>query len=139
MMKHFIAAMAVMLSLITTQGVLPMVSDASVMELQVAAYRGETESLFEVVEMINAGRVNNDVTLTIRGVPYEEYSIRVNLPGGASRSAGITGQNRVKQADSEGLVSWTWRIGAVTPAGVHEILITREATGERNSLPLVIE
>ena len=93
----------------------------------------------EIVEFTNTGRVNNDVTLTIRGLPQGEYSIRVILPGGQSRAAGVSGDNRTQTADTNGLASWTWRVGAVTPRGSHDIIITRDATGEQFTLPLVIE
>ncbi len=59
-------------------------------------------------------------TLTIKGLPNTEYSIKVYYSSGASKAAGL--ENKI--SDSNGNVSWKWRIGSRTNEGEHKIEIS---------------
>jgi|GEM_PF-162333 len=67
------------------------------------------------------GTVQNGstATLSITGKPNTEYSISVYYSSGASKADGL----EAKTSESNGKVSWTWKIGANTKAGTHRIVI----------------
>ena len=63
---------------------------------------------------------NKTATLTINGKAGTEYSIKVFYSTAASSASGLVN----KIADSNGTVTWSWKVGGSTKAGDHKIVIT---------------
>lgn len=64
---------------------------------------------------------NNDyATVTIQGKPNTEYKCAVQYTTKWSTAEGLG----KKVSDENGVVSWTWKVGAKTKAGDHKIKIT---------------
>lgn len=63
---------------------------------------------------------NEKASLTIQGKPNTEYSISVFYSTAASTADGL--ENKV--SDSNGKVTWTWKVGGRTKAGSHDITIS---------------
>ncbi|PWM47667.1 MAG: hypothetical protein DBX47_00250 [Clostridiales bacterium] len=59
-------------------------------------------------------------SLKIKGIPGTTYTISVFYSSGASKANGL----EAKTADSDGFVTWTWKIGAKTKAGNHRVVIS---------------
>ena len=64
-------------------------------------------------------------TLSIKGKPNTEYSISVYYSTAASKADGLEN----KTSDSNGNISWTWKVGGRTNSGTHKIVI-KEANGD---------
>ncbi|HEX3038199.1 MAG TPA: hypothetical protein VHO94_04300 [Oscillospiraceae bacterium] len=62
---------------------------------------------------------NETATISIKGAPNTNYSIKVMYSESASTAKGLED----KTSDSSGKVSWSWKIGAKTALGSHEITI----------------
>lgn len=75
---------------------------------------------------------NENVTVTIHGAPYTEYSITVYYKSGASDADGL----ERKTSDADGYVSWTWHIGGRTSAGTFEITV--QGGGEKETVEFTI-
>lgn len=67
-------------------------------------------------------------TLVVKGLPNTEYSIKVYYSSGASKAAGL--ENKI--SDSDGKITWKWKIGSRTKDGEHKI----EISGENGSTVL---
>ena len=63
--------------------------------------------LISVTSPIDAGEIQ---TLTIKGKPDTEYEIKVYYKSSASKADGL----EKKKSDSNGNVSWTWKVGTNT-------------------------
>lgn len=68
---------------------------------------------------------NEMATLSIKGKPNTEYSISVYYSTAASKADGLEN----KTSDSNGNISWTWKVGGRTNSGTHKIVI-KEANGD---------
>lgn len=86
-----------------------------------AATQGTTASVsLSVTSFPNTVHRNEDVTLTAKGKPNTEYTIKVFYSSGASKADGLEKHT----SDSNGNVSWTWQIGGKTNAGTYKITIS---------------
>ena len=63
---------------------------------------------------------NEIVTVTIQGQPDTVYDIEVYYRSGASTAEGL----EAKTSDSDGYVTWTWKVGGSTTAGTYRIVVT---------------
>lgn len=63
---------------------------------------------------------NNMASLTIQGKPNTDYRISVYYSSGESTAEGLG----MKTSDSDGYVTWEWKVGARTKAGSHKIVIS---------------
>lgn len=85
----------------------------------------EEESVFEEIEIslisvtspISAG---STASITVQGEPDTDYSITVIYSSGASKADGL----ETKTSDSDGIVSWSWKIGTRTKEGTYRISIS---------------
>lgn len=59
-------------------------------------------------------------TISIKGMPNTLYSIKVKYSSGYSSAKGLVDT----MSDGEGNCSWSWRIGAKTPPGEYDIIIS---------------
>ncbi|AOT68305.1 stalk domain-containing protein [Geosporobacter ferrireducens] len=64
-------------------------------------------------------KAGENATVTIQGTPGVEYKISVFYSSGASKAAGL----EAKKADSNGNVSWTWKVGSSTKPGKYDVVI----------------
>ncbi|MDF2548799.1 MAG: hypothetical protein K0R93_3697 [Anaerosolibacter sp.] len=69
-------------------------------------------------------KAGENVTATIGGSPGVEYDIEVYYSSGPSKAAGL----EPKKADSNGNVSWTWKVGSKTNPGQYKIVIKGDMT-----------
>lgn len=74
-----------------------------------------------VTSLTSSVRRNENVSISISGEPGVTYSITVTYPSGATATADGLGD---KTADSNGYVSWSWKIGGRTNPGTGRILIS---------------
>jgi hypothetical protein len=136
-MLKYTALLTLMITVSTAARLQPiLISDLYVYagnQAYVQAYADVTE--VSVVSLTSPVRINNTAALTIRGRPGEVYSIIVEYISGQSRASGVTGPNRSKTADSDGLVTWSWLVGLNTTPTLHTIIITEESTGSRIFVP----
>ncbi len=63
---------------------------------------------------------NSLATITIKGKPNTEYTCKVMYSSGWSTAEGLG----KKTSDSNGIVSWTWKVGRKTKEGEHPIKIS---------------
>lgn len=73
-----------------------------------------------LVDMTSLVYNNNMASLTIQGKPNTEYSIFVYYSSGTSEADGL----ERKTSDSNGYVTWEWKVGPRTKAGSHRIVIS---------------
>ena len=78
------------------------------------------ESVLKLVSVTTPCENGSNATLSIIGKPNTEYKISVFYSSGASKAKGL----EQKTSDANGNVSWTWKVGANTTAGVHKITIS---------------
>lgn len=62
----------------------------------------------------------DEVTITVQGTPNTPYSIKVVYKSGASTSKDL----KSKTSDSNGIVSWTWKVGTKTSLGTYPVTIS---------------
>ena len=62
----------------------------------------------------------SDVTVSIKGLPNTTYDIDVMYSSGASKASGLED----KTSDSEGNVSWTFKVSSNVKPGTYEVKIT---------------
>jgi micrococcal nuclease len=86
----------------------------------------------EIVHVTSPIEANHEATLTAKVPPGAAASIRVKYKSGASTAAGLED----KQADSEGIVSWSWRISPNTKAGTWSIVIS--CNGESKTTDFIV-
>lgn len=65
-------------------------------------------------------KINAKATVRIKGKPDTEYKISVFYSSAASTAKGL----EAKISDSDGMVSWTWKVGARTKEGDFKIVIS---------------
>ena len=78
------------------------------------------ESVLKLVSVTTPCENGSNATLSIIGKPNTEYKISVFYSSGPSKAKGL----EQKTSDANGNVSWTWKVGANTTAGVHKITIS---------------
>lgn len=89
-------------------------------ELLPSTTEAEEESdTLQIVSYESAVRRNETVTLSAKGKPNTAYRITVYYKSGPSSAAGL----EEKVSDSDGNVSWTWKIGGRTAAGTFRIVV----------------
>jgi len=81
------------------------------------AEQGTKITVENLTTPIDAGK---EATLTIKGKPNTEYRISVYYSSGASKADGLEN----KTTDSNGFLSWTWKVGAKTKSGTYRIVIS---------------
>ena len=65
-------------------------------------------------------KINAKATVRIKGKPDTEYKISVFYSSAASTAKGL----EAKISDGDGMVSWTWKVGARTKEGDFKIVIS---------------
>lgn len=99
----------------------PPVSSATVTspsdEPVVTAPSDGTLHLLSLTETVARGK---EATVTVQGVPGRTYTITVYYPSSVSTAKGL----EPKAADTDGVVSWSWRVGSRTSEGSHRIEIS---------------
>ncbi|MGM9637937.1 MAG: hypothetical protein ACI3YK_08165 [Eubacteriales bacterium] len=73
--------------------------------------------LLEFTDSVTKG---SNATVTIKGKPDTVYSIKVRYSSGYSTAKGLEDQT----SDSDGICSWTWRVGASTKSGSYPVTIS---------------
>ena len=73
-----------------------------------------TLKLVSLTSPINAGK---SAKIVMQGKAGVEYSITVYYKSGRSKAAGLS----AKTADSKGIITWMWKVGANTSPGVWSI------------------
>lgn len=73
-----------------------------------------------VLEFTQTVAKGNKATVTIRGLPNTEYTIKVKYSSGYSSAAGL----EPKISDADGVCSWTWKVGGSTKPGSYPITIS---------------
>ena len=74
-------------------------------------------SLVSITSPISAG---STASITVQGEPDTDYSITVMYSSGPSSADGL----ETKTSDSDGVVSWSWKIGTRTKEGTYRISIS---------------
>ena len=78
------------------------------------------ENILEVVSYTASVNAGSDASVTIKGKPDTEYSIKVVYSSGTSTASGL----ETKKSDEDGNVSWSWVVGAKTGKGTYPIKIS---------------
>lgn len=73
-----------------------------------------------LLEFTDTVKKGNTATVTIKGKPDTVYSIKVKYSSGYSTAKGLEDQT----SDSNGVCSWTWRVGGSTKSGSYPITIS---------------
>lgn len=79
-----------------------------------------TPSGIYLLEFTDSVTKGSNATVTIQGKPNTVYSIKVRYSSGYSTAKGLEEQT----SDSDGICSWTWRVGASTKSGSYPITIS---------------
>lgn len=106
--------------------------------------KGSTvESTTEATEVVYQGLTiiswpetisrNETGTVKIQGKPNTKYTITVYYKSGASTADGL----EAKTTDSNGYVSWSWKVGGRTSAGTFKIVIS--GSGESKTVYFTVE
>lgn len=90
-------------------------------------------SKLSIVSLTSPVSPNDYATITAKGKPNETYYIEVIYKSGPSTAQGLEPQ----EADSDGLISWTWKIGPRTSAGKWQIRIS--GNGEAVSTYITVQ
>lgn len=77
-------------------------------------------SNINLVSMISPVSRGSDVTVSIKGLPNTTYDIDVMYSSGESKAKGLED----KTSDSEGKVSWTFKVSSNVKPGTYEVKIT---------------
>jgi len=80
----------------------------------------------DIISVSSPIRHGRDATLVANTLPGATCSIAVYYSSGASSAQGLI----TKQANSNGSVSWTWRVGSRTTPGSWRIVVTASLNGE---------
>ena len=73
-----------------------------------------------VTYLTDSVKKGSKATLSVTGTPGVTYSIAVYYSSSVSAAKGL----EPKSADSNGNVSWSWRVGSRTKPGKHKIVIS---------------
>ena len=79
-----------------------------------------TSSNINLVSLDSPVSKGSDVTVSIKGLPNTTYDIDVIYSSGASKASGLED----KTSDSEGTVSWTFKVSSNVKPGTYEVKIT---------------
>lgn len=80
----------------------------------------EKIKLIFLTEAIKKGK---SATITIQGKANTNYSIQVKYKSGVSSASGLED----KISDSDGKVSWTWKVSSNVTPGTYEIIVSSES------------
>jgi hypothetical protein len=83
----------------------------------------------EVVSLTSPITRGSEATLEAGTLPGARCTLRVTLPSGTVSMS--KGAQLEPVAGSDGLVSWTWRVGGSTKPGVGEVRAECELDGDR--------
>ncbi|MEX1030777.1 MAG: thermonuclease family protein [Paenibacillaceae bacterium] len=86
----------------------------------------------EIISVTSPIEANQEATLKAKVTPGATASIIVKYKGGASSAAGLES----KQADAEGIVSWSWKVSPNTKAGAWSIKVT--CNGEQITTDFIV-
>lgn len=86
--------------------------------VQSSNIQSQTTYPITVINELSFSR-NEYATVSINGQPNTEYNIKVYYSSGASTADGLES----KTSDSNGDVSWTWKIGCKTNPGTYRLVI----------------
>lgn len=76
----------------------------------------------------NYVEAGSNATVTIQGAPNTEYCIHVYYSTRESKAEGL----EAKISDSDGSVTWEWKVGPNTSPGTHEIIV--DGGGTKNGV-----
>ena len=79
-----------------------------------------TTSNISLVSLDSPVSRGSDVTVSVKGLPNTTYDIDVIYSSGASKASGLED----KTSDSEGNVSWTFKVSSNVKPGTYEVKIT---------------
>lgn len=79
-----------------------------------------TTNNISLVSMTSPISKGSDVTVSIKGLPNTTYNIDVIYSSGASKASGLED----KTSDSEGNVSWTFKVSSNVKLGTYEVKIS---------------
>lgn len=83
-----------------------------------------------LVSLTSPVEAGDDASLAVRTAPAARCRITVHYKSGPSKAKGLV----PKQADMEGQVSWTWRVGSGTTPGRWPIIVTCSHAGRDSTL-----
>ncbi len=86
----------------------------------------EEDLLLEIVSVSSPIGKGYTATLQAKTVPGAQCTITVYYKSGASSASGLYS----KEADSQGNVSWSWKVGTRTTPGSWRIMVTASLDGE---------
>ena len=89
-----------------------------------------TSSNINLVSLDSPVSKESDVTVSIKGLPNTTYDIDVIYSSGASKASGLED----KTSDSEGNVSWTFKVSSNVKPGTYEVKITDGSSNASYSL-----
>lgn len=93
------------------------------------------EPVLAIVSAPEIVRRNENVTVSIVGLPYTEYSITVFFGGNASTASGLGSTI----TDTNGYASWTWQIGGRTNAQNTHLTIRGGGENLRHNFSVVVD
>ena len=82
--------------------------------------RTSTTNNISLVSLDSPVSKGSDVTVSIKGLPNTTYDIDVIYSSGASKASGLED----KTSDSEGNVSWTFKVSSNVKSGTYEVKIS---------------
>ena len=100
-------------------------TEAAVTETDSSSYK------LELVSITSPAARNSEATVKIKGLPNTDYSIAVMYSSGKSGASGLED----KTSDSDGYITWSWKIGGRTNTGSYKIIVT----GKSDRLEFEIE
>ena len=89
-----------------------------------------TSSNINLVSLDSPVSKGSDVTVSIKGLPNTTYDIDVIYSSGASKAKGLED----KTSESEGNVSWTFKVSSNVKPGTYEVKITDGSSNASYSL-----
>jgi len=95
-------------------------TEAVIVQAEESVNETTANGSIQLLEKSDKVKNGSEATLKIKGKSNTEYSIKVIYSSGASKAKGL--ENKV--SDENGCVSWTWKVGAKTTEGEHEITVS---------------
>ena len=92
-----------------------------------------TSSNINLVSLDSPVSKGSDVTVSIKGLPNTTYDIDVIYSSGASKASGLED----KTSDSEGNVSWTFKVSSNVKPGTYEVKITDGSSNASYSIEVI--
>lgn len=86
----------------------------------------ENDYELEIVDYTTSVEAGSEASVTIQGKPETEYSISVFYHSGPSNAEGL----ETKTSDSDGKVTWTWKVGNKTAKDTYDISISGDGKHE---------